>query len=272
MLIVKWLDIIFIGRIIVQHYINEVTMKLLNLAGLFVGVLFSGSLLAAPQPYKVSLEDFSLPKAVSQQNLSIPDNYLSDKNLRYKVTVYQSPVDGTADKLLISQEFIYTPKNEIVKVVPFNKIPYTNIGTMNVNKDPLKSVVKAFLDYDYIRYSELTPRGKAFLEQNAKETPIVLFNAKTRDGDDFVNVNIMINFIKNTKYTDRFRTEVLYDSASYNDRMVQPLFAKDYIYVTQKSDLFIMDTKYSDKQNGYFNQKKFKTEDGFTINVELINK
>lgn len=133
-------------------------MKLLNLAGLSVGVLFSGSLLAAPQPYKVSLEDFSLPKPVSQQNLSIPDNYLSDKNLRYKVTVYQSPVDGTADKLIISQEFIYTPQNEIVKVVPFNKTPYTNIGTMNVNKDPLKNVMKTFLDYDYIRYTD-TPHS-----------------------------------------------------------------------------------------------------------------
>lgn len=247
-------------------------MKLLKLAGVIVGLALSGSVLAAPQPYTVSLKDFSLPKPVSQQNLSIPDNYLSDKNLRYKITVYQSPVDGTADKLIISQEFIYTPENEIVKVVPFNNIPYTNIGTVKVNRDPLKSVVRAFLDYGYIRYSEMTPRGKAFLEQNAKETPIVLFNAKTKDGDDLVNVNIMVNFIKNTKYTDRFRTEILYDSASYNERIIQPLFVKDYTSVTQRSDLFIMDTKYSDKKNGYFNQKKFKTEDGFTINVELINK
>lgn len=247
-------------------------MKILQLAGLIGCLALSSIALAAPQPYTVSLKDFSLPKSVSQQNLSIPNNYLSDKDLRYKVTVYQSPVDGTADKLIISQEFIYTPKNEIVKVVPFNKTPYTNIGKMNVNKDPLKSVVKTFLDYDYIQYSQLTPRGKAFLEQNAKETPLVLFNTKTKDGDDVINVNIMINFIKNTKYTDRFRTEILYDSIAYNERLAKTLSMKEYISMTQRSDLFIMDTKYSDKRSGYFNQSKFKTEDGFTINIELINK
>lgn len=248
-------------------------MKILNNLTFILLFIFSGYVSAdlSNNTQMITREHYYLSKPISQKNLSIPNNYFSDKNLNYKIKIYQRPTDGTSEKLVVSQNFIYNTKNEIIKIIPFKNAPYVNIGNMKVIKNPRKGLINKLLEDQIIRYSNLSSFDKAFIEQNAKEIPIVLFNVKTKDGDEIINADFIFKFIKTSNEENTFFIELSYNASLYNETLANSLKVTypDYLLPpTYHNDLFWI---YYDRfdSNGKFNTFKLNTKDNFFVQIEL---